>query len=51
MGVELGLFIKGETLAEGVREWCAEGDMWECRGVVTGNWSKVQNEELHDWYH
>jgi hypothetical protein len=36
MGVELGLFMKGEILAEGVREWCAERDTWG-GGALGGN--------------
>jgi hypothetical protein len=42
--------IEGRTWAEGVRELGAEQDI-EIKGEeVTGDWSKLHNEELHYLY-
>jgi hypothetical protein len=39
--------IKGGTYTEGVREQGAEENMWS---KETGDWRKLDNEELHNLY-
>jgi hypothetical protein len=42
--------IKGGTQTEGVWQQGTEENIWTKRYEVTGGWSKLHNEELHNLY-
>ena len=42
--------IAGGKEAEGVWEQGVEENIWTRRDEVTGEWRRMHNEELNDWY-